>query len=84
MPPEQKQITLRLPLWCYATLLAYKDQTGIAPATMVRSWVIYHCLLLNEGQIPTGSMGQLPPLDLPEGSSRMFNPDAWQSPDETS
>jgi hypothetical protein len=66
MAPEQKQITVRLPLWLYATLLAYKDQTGIAPATMVRSWAILHGLMLNEGNEPSGAMGQLPPLLPPE------------------
>ncbi len=66
MAPEQKQITVRLPLWLYATLLAYKDQTGIAPATMVRNWAIFHGMNLMEGKPPTGAMNQLPPLLPPD------------------
>jgi hypothetical protein len=68
MALEQKQITVRLPLWVYAALLAYKDQTGIAPATMVRSWCIFQCLMLTEGNIPSGSHGMLPPLLPPDDS----------------
>ena len=66
MAPEQKMISVRLPLWVHDTLRAYKQQTGIAPATMVRTWATFHCMMMREGEAPTGAVGQLPPLRLDE------------------
>ncbi len=54
-------MSIRVPEVAYERLQGYADDWGIPPATMVRMWVMFHTMMMDDGSPPLGGGGKLPP-----------------------